>query len=110
MSEYTPFYSAIRLGPCKNPSRGTVIATGSKDAMDALWVPGEIVICWNSNPPPIKPLSQESLAKRRKTTTRNRLAKKFPLFADELFERELAERPAHFAGERQHQPAQENDQ
>ena len=100
MNDYQPFYSAVQLGADKNPSRGTVIATGTREEMDKLWVAGEVVICWNSNPAPIKRISQESLAKRRKSRTKNRLEKKFPLFAEELFERELAEKPDHFAGVR----------
>ena len=107
MNDYKPFYSAVQLGADKNPSRGTVLATGTREEMDQLWIPGEVVICWNSNPAPIKRISKESLAKRRKTRTKNRLEKKFPLFADELFERELADRPSHFEGER---PAQEQQQ
>ena len=106
-NDYKPYYSAVRLGADKNPSRGTVIATGTKEEIDPLWIAGEVAICWNSNPAPIKRISQESLAKRRRTRTKNRLAKKFPLFADELFERELASKPAHFNGER---PQLESDQ
>lgn len=105
MQDFQPYYSAIKLGADKNPSRGTIIATGTKEEMDRLWVAGEIAICWNSNCAPIKKLSQDSLARRRKTRTRNKLQKKFPLFAEELFERELKEKPDHYAGVRTTQEA-----
>lgn len=98
-------YYAVRLGPDRNPARGTVIAEAAADGCDvppsirALWQPGQVAIVWNSDEA-LRQLAPETLAKRRLTRMRNKLARTAPLFADQLEARELAERPDFYAGKR----------
>jgi len=95
-------YSAIRLGPDKRPSNGTTIATaqstggGCPPEIDALWVPGEVVIAWNAPDIPRKRLSPASLGSVRRKRLMRRLEKKHPLFAAQLFEAETTARKSHF--------------
>jgi len=103
----TATWQAIQLGPDKNPAKGTVIAEAPALAgneipaeIRQLWRPGEVAMCF-SDARPLKKLSKESLASFRRKRLKTRLDKKFPLFADQLFNRELEQRPDHFAGVRQ---------
>lgn len=98
-------YQAVQLGPDKNPARGSVIAeapaigAGVPDSIQALWRAGEVAIVWNHHEE-LRQLSPETLAKRRMTRMRRKLAEQAPLFADQLEARELAERPDFYAGKR----------
>lgn len=65
----------------------------------ALLVPGQITLAWTYEAP-IKRLSQASLASRRQKRLEVNLAKTAPLFADEIRERELRERPDFYSGVR----------
>ena len=104
-SLYRGIWSAVRLGPDKRPSNGTVLLKIESDSTEpppeikALWVAGEVSICWSSNEE-LRELSQESLAKLRRTRLHNKLQRTAPLFADELEQREMEERPDFFAGRR----------
>lgn len=57
-------------------------------------------IGWSVAHTPVKRLPKKSLASRRQKRTKNRLVKKFPLFAEEFYEEDLKRRPEYFAGER----------
>jgi len=106
MNQHLGVYTAIQLGPDKNPSNGKVIASAPRlpngqcpPEIAALWKAGEVAIGWSCDAP-LKQLSPESLGKLRRTRLRNKLKSKFPLIADELFAREIALRPDFFAGKR----------
>ena len=93
-------WHAVRLGPCKRPSNGTIVAEGpTEDSVIEHWVAGEVVITWTDTTP-IRRLKPESLAKRRRTRLRTKLSKAVPLFAEEFEARELAARPDFYAGKR----------
>lgn len=93
-------WRAVRLGPCKPPSNGTIVAEGETEAFVAsFWVTGEFLIIWTDTTR-IRRLKPESLAKRRRTRLKTRLAKAMPLFADAFEVRELAARPEFYAGKR----------
>ena len=77
-----------------------VIVAGTFEDCEAQWVAMETVICWIGDETPIRQLSTEALASRRKKRLMSRLQKKHPLFAEELYEQELAARPDHYAGAR----------
>ena len=92
-------YQAIRLGRDMRPCNGEVLAEGpTPESVEHLWQPGRVVIAWSANEGPPRRLSQDSLASVRQKRLRRRLEKKHPLFADELFAREIEARPDHFAG------------
>lgn len=99
-------YQAIRLGADKRPSTGTVIAAapdtggGIPPAILALWVPGQVAIAWTAEHRPIRRLTADSLAQLRRKRLRRQLDRKHPLIAAQLYEQELAARPAFYAGER----------
>ena len=78
---------------------GRVLARGTREEVEPFWVAGKVAIVWTDTTP-IKRLSAETLARRRKSRLRNQLVKKVPLFADELYELELSRRPDFFAGVR----------
>lgn len=67
-----------------------------------LWKPGTgYAVCIDFPPPgKIKRWSQEARARVRQRNLAKRLERTAPLFADELYARELAERPAYYRGER----------
>lgn len=80
---------------------GTIVAEGATEAsVIGHWVAGEVVITWTDTSP-IRRLKPESLAKRRRTRLRNKLAKTVPLFAEEFEAHELAARPDFYAGKRE---------
>lgn len=94
-------WTAVRLPQSKRPSEGTVIARGDHPQdVEHLWEPGVVAICWTEAPSPVRRLSQDGLARVRRARLRRRLEKKCPLFADQLFDQELAARPDYFAGVR----------
>lgn len=97
------YYQAIKLGPDKKPSNGTVIHTGTREEVDALWIPGEVITAWAYDAPEVRKLSAKSLGSRRRKRMENRLKKKFPLFADELMETELKTRTEHYYPKEQNQ-------
>lgn len=102
-------YQAIKLGRDMRPSNGAIIATAERQQdLLHLWEPGRVVIAWSANEGPPRRLSQQSLASVRRKRLRRRLERKHPLFAEELFQREIAQRPDHFAGIRR--ADQETDQ
>lgn len=68
----------------------------------ALWKPGTgYVVCLDFQQPDTAPRrwSKEAKARVRKRNLAAQLKRKVPLFADELFARETALRPAYYAGE-----------
>ena len=79
---------------------GEVLARGTAADVDPFWIAGKVAIVWTYDAPPPRQLSTQSLASVRQKRLRRRLEKKAPLFADVLFQQELAARPAFFAGER----------
>lgn len=94
-------YQAIRLGPDKQPSKGTVIATGpTMESLMHLWKPSEVCIGWQAEHAAPRRLKPESLAAVRKKRLRRQLDAKLPLLADQIEEQEIAARPAFYAGER----------
>jgi hypothetical protein len=106
MNQHLGIYTAILLGPDKNPANGRLLASASRlpngecpSEISALWKAGEVALGWSCDVP-LKQLSPESLGKLRRTRLRNKLKSKFPLIADELFAREIALRPDFFAGKR----------
>ena len=90
----------LRRRDAKYRPTNEVIVAGTFEDCEAQWVAMETVICWIGDETPIKRLSTEALASRRKKLLWSRLQKKAPMFAAELYERELAARPDHFAGAR----------
>ena len=92
------YYTAVEM--VNNRPVGRVLATGTAEEVDPYWVPGKVAICWNGIYPERRKLSKEGLASVRQKRLRRRLERKFPLFADALFEEELAKKPEFFAGER----------
>ena len=93
-------YQAIKLGPCMRPSKGEVVCEGSEEECMAHWVAGKVIIAWTPDHKPMRRLSKESLSSVRKKRLMRKLETKHPLFAQQLFCKELRERPAYFAGER----------
>ena len=97
-------WQAIQLADhSKNPKHGEVIASAPGDGANCpphikdLWQPGRVAIGWTFNKP-IKALPPETLAKRRNTRLRNKMAKALPLFAEEFTRREIEARPEFFQG------------
>lgn len=99
-------WSAVRLGPDKNPANGEIIAsatvTGSTATapaeIEALWKPGEVAICWNATPKPKHQMTEAGKASLRRKALRRRLESKHPLLADLLEQQEHEARPEYFAG------------
>lgn len=98
-------YTAVRLGPDRNPSRGTPIA--SAPATDEgkvpqeiadLWKAGEIAICVSMPQKPTRKLAQQSLAEVRKKRLQRRLRKAAPLFAEQLEKEEIAKNADFYKG------------
>lgn len=87
---YTPtgIYSAVTI--VNGQPKGEILAEGPGDTVTgvpahvaAAWIAGKVAICWDSTTmKPIRRLSEETKARRRKT----RIAKKYPLFADQFSE------------------------
>ena len=77
-----------------------VIEAGTFEQCETQWIAMKTVIVWIGDETPIRQLSTEALGSRRRKRLLNKLRKKHPLFAKELYENELAARPAHYAGER----------
>jgi hypothetical protein len=99
-------YYAVRLGPDKNPAKGTVLHQVPSDGRGGippeildLWRPGEVAVVWGSTQE-LRQLPEATLAKVRRTRLRRKLQRKLPLLADVLEQRELARRPEFFAGKR----------
>ena len=69
-------------------------------SVEDLWKPGQgYAICIDFPPPgPIRRWSDEAKAAVRRRNLERRIMKKAPLFAEELTARELAARPAYYAG------------
>lgn len=61
--------------------------------------PTGYMLSWALLKPPPKRWGQGRRASARRANMERRIRSKAPLFADELIERELAERPEYFAGE-----------
>lgn len=84
-------YSAVRLDSQMRP-RGPLLARAPcqpggavPPEISALWRPGEVAICWNTNEPAvIRKLSAEAKAKRAATRKRNKLIRHYPLIASLL--------------------------
>jgi len=90
----------LRTRDAKFKPTDEVIVAGTFEECEAQWVAMKTVICWIGDETPIRKLSTEALASRRKKRLWSRLQKKHPLFAAELYEQELAARPDHYAGAR----------
>lgn len=101
----TATYSAVRLGPNMNPSKGEVLlrvpATGQGIPTEimTLWQPGKVAVVWSCTME-LRQLSEAGLASVRKKRLRRRLDKDVPLFADQLEADAHAKRPEFFAGKR----------
>lgn len=94
-------WSAVQLGPDMRPSSGTVLASSADRAdVEHLWQPGRVALCWSYASKPPRRLPQQTVARLRRRRLRRRLERTAPLFADELFEAELAARPRYYAGHR----------
>ncbi|WP_138424423.1 hypothetical protein [Maritimibacter alexandrii] len=78
---------------------GRILCEGTEAECAQFWEPGRVAITWHDDTP-IRRWSPDAVAKGRKTRLRNKLTKKHPLFAEELYARELATRPSFYAGER----------
>ena len=52
---------------------------------------------WSYEAPPGTQWSREARARNRRRRLRKRLVNKYPMFADQFYERELEERPLYFA-------------
>lgn len=65
-------------------------------------VPGDgWSLCWELvSQKPVRRWSQEARAKVRQRNLRQRMEKKFPLFAEDFIAAEIASRPDYFAGAR----------
>jgi len=98
MSKINGYYEARRMVNFKPV--GEVLARGTAEEVDPFWVAGKVCIVWTYDAPAPRKLPKASLASMRRKRLKTRLDKRLPLFADVLFEQELQERPAHFAGER----------
>jgi len=61
-------------------------------------VPRGYALCWSRHEPPPKRWSQEARAKVRRSSLERRAKARYPLFADQIIERELADRPDYYAG------------
>lgn len=71
-------------------------------AVEALWKPGAgyvISIDFQQPEGAMRRWSKEAKARVRQRNLAARLQRQVPLFADELFSRETARRPAYYAGE-----------
>lgn len=63
------------------------------------WIAGQVSIGWEPDEDQMpKKLAPETLAKRRRSALRNKLAKTVPLFADQLEQLELEKRPDYYQG------------
>ncbi len=72
------------------------------EAVEALWKPGAgyvISIDFQQPEGAMRRWSKEAKARVRQRNLAARLQRQAPLFADELFARETARRPAYYAGE-----------
>lgn len=79
---------------------GEILAEGPTRAdVDHLWCPGVVAITWDAEERPIRRWPQETVARVRKARLKRRLEKKLPLFADQLYDAELAARPDYYAAE-----------
>jgi hypothetical protein len=86
MYQPTGIYSAVEM--VNNQPHGRVIAespgdiqTGVPPHVMACWIAGKVAICWNSTDlKPIRRLSEQTKRRMRD----NRIAKRYPLFADQF--------------------------
>jgi hypothetical protein len=63
-------------------------------------VPPGYILGWQKITTPPKRKTAEQRGKMRRTMMEKRAREQYPLFADEIIERELRERPAYYAGEK----------
>jgi hypothetical protein len=63
-------------------------------------VPSGYGLCWARIDPPPKRRTTEQMARQRKAAMEKRIREQHPLFAEELIARELSEKPAYYAGEK----------
>ena len=75
----------------RTPDHGT-----EQDLVDKYWIPGKtcLVVCFDDEP--IRQLSPKSLGSFRRKRLMTRLRKKYPMFADEFYQRELEAKPQHY--------------
>lgn len=94
---HTPCPGAFELAAAEVPSGDPCPA-----AVEALWKPGAgyvISIDFQQPEGAMRRWSKEAKARVRQRNLAARLQRQVPLFADELFSRETARRPAYYAGE-----------
>lgn len=109
---------SIRWGiphlPCPGPrelARAEVPAGDPcPDEVAAHWKPGAGYFVTVDFPPtgPMRRWSQAAKATRRQSSLQRRLERVAPLFAEELYQRELANRPSYFDGSWPPVPSEEN--
>lgn len=94
---HTPCPGAFELAAAEVPPGDPCPA-----AVEALWKPGAgyvISIDFQQPEGAMRRWSKEAKARVRQRNLAARLQRQAPLFADELFARETARRPAYYAGE-----------
>lgn len=94
---HTPCPGAFELAAAEVPPCDPCPA-----AVEALWKPGAgyvISIDFQQPEGAMRRWSKEAKARVRQRNLAARLQRQVPLFADELFSRETARRPAYYAGE-----------
>ena len=94
---HTPCPGAFELAAAEVPPGDPCPA-----AVEALWKPGAgyvISIDFQQPEGAMRRWSKEAKARVRQRNLAARLQRQVPLFADELFSRETARRPAYYAGE-----------
>lgn len=99
-------YTEPPSGPRELAAKEVPAGEGCPAELLALRKPGDgYAVCLDFPPPAaIKPWSPERRAAVRRKNLARRVERAAPLFADELIARELAARPAYFAGERPQLP------
>ena len=67
--------------------------------LDAMWRPGTgYAVCVESVEKPGRRQSPETVGKRRRDSLRKRLERDYPLFAEQMYNAEIANRPDYYAG------------
>lgn len=94
-------YRLVKRDEKHKPDLGAVIAEhDDPKVLEAMWTPhNSTCLVWIADWKPIKRWPEASVKSARRKRLQSKLAKKCPLFADELYERELEQRPSHFTVE-----------
>jgi hypothetical protein len=91
MNQHLGVYTAIQLASDKNPAKENcwhpLPACQTENVLrkiSNLWKPEEVAIGWSCDVP-IRQLSQESLARLRRSRLRNKALPQFPAFGERAF-------------------------